>query len=195
MPTLTNFNYIPSYLPCVDIYSSMLHAEEINVNTNYFFTRHSQIKINRTTIGSKIGPVNLTIPIIKPSSKEESKIDKLIISTHGNWEHVHWGAIFSSYGKAPFFEHLAPLLEPFYINRSTDNFLLFCNSINRVVEDFIMLPHPLNKMKFTQSTHINSTYYQIWDFSKIGFLPSLSILDIAMHLGPEAYPHLLIHCC
>ena len=189
------FNYVPSYLPSVDIYSSMLRADNIVTNLNFFFTRHSQHKVNKTFIGSNSGSIALTIPIVKPKDRESSRIDRLLISNHGNWEHNHWGAIYSSYGKAPFFEHLAPLIQPFYFNRSTDNFLLFCSSINKVVEDFIMLPSPFYSFSKTPKKFI--PYYQLWNQNSDNstFIPSLSILDIAMHLGPEAFPHLLFFGC
>ena len=190
------FNYIPSYLPSVDIYSSMLRADDIITDLNFFFTRHSQYKVNKTLIGSNSGTIALTIPIVKPKDRESSRIDKLIISDHGNWEHNHWGAIYSSYGKAPFFEHLAPLIQPFYINRFTDNFLLFCTSLNKVVESFIMLPSPINSAPKISNSSFHH-YYQLWNQNpdNSAFIPSLSILDIAMHLGPEAYPHLLYFGC
>lgn len=190
------FKYIPSYLPSVDIYSSMLRADNIITNFNFYFSRHSLYKINKTFIGSNSGAIALTIPIVKPKDRESSRIDNLIISNHGNWEHNHWGAIYSSYGKAPFFEHLAPLIQPFYFNRSTDNFLQFCTSLNKVVEDFIMLPSPIHTAPKICNAKF-APYYQLWhqssDFNS--FIPSLSILDIAMHLGPEAYPHLLYFGC
>lgn len=192
-PIPLNFNYITSYLPNVDIYKHILTADSVSFSCDFYFSRHSDIKINKTLIGSNSGPVSLTIPIVKPKDKLNSRIDNLIISSHGNWEHTHWGAIYSSYGKAPFFEHLAPLLLPFYTNRFTDNFFLFCNTLNKVIEDFIMLPPNFYSKKLSSNINL-SPYYQIWNqtVEKKSFIPSLSILDIAMHLGPEAFPHLLL---
>ena len=51
-------------------------------------------EVNRTRIIGANGVQTLTIPLVKPPKGSATSVKDLQISEHGEWEHVHWGAIF-----------------------------------------------------------------------------------------------------
>lgn len=46
--------------------------------------------------------------------KRASALPRVMLSDHGNWRHTHLGALNAAYGRAPYFQHFMPLLEPVY---------------------------------------------------------------------------------
>ena len=49
-----------------------------------------------------------------PRLNRASALPKLMLSDHGNWRHVHIGALNAAYGRAPYFQHFMPLLNVVY---------------------------------------------------------------------------------
>lgn len=150
---------------------------------------------NHCNIIGPNGVQALTIPLVKPNKGSHTPLRELEISTHGNWEHLHWGALFSSYGKAPFFEHVASDLEGLY--RSHSRWLVDFNlALHQLVVDFMQLPISIDttstavdsipKQLYTKTPSIDDEvrYYQIWE-QRFGFAPGLSILDLMMNEGPQ----------
>ena len=56
--------------------------------------------------------MTLSIPIEKPSGKVLTR--DVRISSHDNWQHLHWTAIESAYQSSPFFEYYQEDLRPFF---------------------------------------------------------------------------------
>lgn len=67
---------------------------------------HDPKSLRRTLIDSPEGPVWLSVPIAKGPG--------LRISDHGNWPHVHLGAINARYGRYPYFTFLFDQLRDAY---------------------------------------------------------------------------------
>lgn len=68
--------------------------------------------------------------------KHKDTLPSLIMSEHGNWRHVHLGALEASYGRTPFFGHLFPDIKRIYeepLTRLED----FNVGLLEVIEDFI----------------------------------------------------------
>lgn len=158
--------------------------------------------LNHCNICGANGPLTLTIPILKENFNLRTPMRDVKISNHGNWRHLHWGAIFSAYGKSPFFEYAAPELEAIY--HGNQKFLLdFNNELQAFLADFFALPvnfsepstehtptsnfcNLVGEKKPDQIDWINNVaYYQHWA-ARYGFLPNLSILDLVMNTGREA---------
>lgn len=103
---------IPStYLAPIPFYKAMVQSDVTLIEQwdNYV----KQTFRNRCIITGANGKQVLTIPVEKPASGK-SLMKDLRISDHGNWRHLHWNALESSYGKSPFFEYYADDLRPFY---------------------------------------------------------------------------------
>ena len=79
----------------------------IDINSHYI----KQTYTNRCSIITANGVQDLTIPVIKP--KEKTAIKDIRISSHDNWQQLHWRAIQSAYNSTPFFEYFLRRLPPF----------------------------------------------------------------------------------
>lgn len=150
---------------------------------------------NRCQITGPNGVQTLSIPIQKPDGVKAFMRD-IRISDHGNWQHLHWNALVSSYGKSPFFEYYADDIRPFYepqpspflvdYNEAILHKLLQLLDMEQVVvqrtpryqghADGLSLQPPLLKP---------APYYQVFQ-ARHGFTPDLCILDLLFNMGPES---------
>lgn len=71
---------------------------------------------NRCVIAAANGPLSLSIPVERPAEMSASQclMKDIRISNHGNWRHIHWQALVSSYSESPFFEYYADDIRPFF---------------------------------------------------------------------------------
>jgi hypothetical protein len=145
----------------------------------------------------------LTLPLVKPAT---GAVNTLEISEHGDWRRTHWGAVFSAFGKSPFFEYIADDLKAIYENREITSLLEFNKSINDLVIDFLDLPLSIEYLDtlpedcdgvedFRGKVGMSATdnldwlkdqqYWQVWR-DRHGFKTDQSILDLLMTNGREA---------
>ena len=174
----------------------------IDIHSHYL----KQTYTNRCTIITANGIQDLTIPIIKP--KKKTPIKDIRISTHDNWQQLHWRTIQSAYNSTPFFEYFCDDYAPFYekkyeflldfnikIQQKTLELLNF-SKIEFTLSDSYIEPsnfitkdlrEMINPKKFDVSLYnnLNTPYYQIFN-QKFGFIPNLSIIDLLFNMGNEA---------
>ena len=162
--------------------------------------RHSH---HRYVIDGPNGAQQLTVPIVASTATLSTPLRDVRIAEHGNWRRLHWGALFSAYGRSPYFDYIADELEPIIMGRQT--FLLDLNmAIHHLVVDFMDLPlhttllsalpaAPVGDLDWRAATSLRHgdgldvrdvPYYQVWN-ARYGFRPAMSILDMAMNLGRE----------
>ena len=192
-----------TYLGNILYYIHLVKGEcIIDIHSHYI----KQTYTNRCTILSTNGPQDLTIPIIKP--KEKTPIKDIRISSHDNWQQLHWRAIQSAYNSTPFFEYFCDDYLPFYhkkwdflldfnieIQQKTLELLNFQKIEPTLSECYIEhsnfitkdLREVINPKKFnvTLYNELSNPYYQIFD-SKFGFTPNLSIIDLLFNMGNES---------
>lgn len=174
-------------------YASLLKPNEVYFDINIPYNK--MWAINRCNILSANGIQTLTVPLVKPKYGAKTPLKDLEISTHGNWEHLHWGALFSAYGKTPFFEYIEADLHHIFENHS--KWLIDFNfSIHQFVVDLMQLPiknavSPENGLIMpneltTKNLDMEQTvpYYQLWQ-ERYNFVPGLSIIDLFMNEGPH----------
>ena len=189
-PGVTPFSSM--YAGSVQYYARMVAAGEVAIVTDEPISRRDKTH-HRCDIIATNGPQTLAIPIEKVTSWHGYTMKDVRISEHGDWRVLHWRAIYSAYGKTPFFEYVAPELEAL-INRG-DHWLLDCNvALHELIVDFLDLPivthyadaagtgiTPCRIKPAEAPVH----YHQIWE-PKYGFAGNLSILDLLMNKGREA---------
>lgn len=184
-----------------------LNRAEVSFIERYDSYRKQTFR-NRCVIATTNGLQALTIPVERPDDGLHSTAMKdLRISDHGNWRHLHWHALMSSYSESPFFEYYADDIRPFYERRWDflyDFNMEACNTVCSILDirpniqptteyikkddlpediiDFreaIAPKHPAEDADFTPRR-----YYQVFE-RKLGFQPNLSILDLLFNMGPE----------
>ena len=125
----------------------------------------------------------------------------IVLSEHGNWRHNHWGALYSAYGRTPFFDYFADDLKSVYFDSSVTTLGMLNLAIHDAVVDFLGLPlvsvavgceiaeesEEIADCRDGILTELPKVgeYYQIWK-DRHGFQPSLSILDLLFNVGREA---------
>ena len=109
MKTLNSTILPLTYLGNIFYYAHLIQGGcTIDIHSNYI----KQTYTNRCSILTTNGIQDLTIPIIKP--KEKTPIKDIQISTHDNWQQLHWRTIQSAYNSTPFFEYFCDDYAPFY---------------------------------------------------------------------------------
>ena len=123
----------------VRCYAAMVKAGEVVIDATerHLPLRHSH---HRYVIDAPNGPVKLTVPLVGSTNAMPVMMRDVLVSEHGNWRHLHWGALFSSYGKSPFFDFIADDLHRIIIEGHQQNLLDLNMELHQLVVDFMDLP-------------------------------------------------------
>ena len=161
--------------------------------------RHSH---HRYRIDGPNGVQTLTVPLMGSTNNMMTPLRDVLISEHGDWRRLHWGALFSAYGRSPYFDYVADDLSR-VINGGQRYLQEFNAQMHEVIVDFMDLPLETRVMakdecpedvmdlrgrigmKKPDTLSIsNVPYYQMWQGQE-GFRQDLSILDLMMNMGRE----------
>ena len=161
--------------------------------------RHSH---HRYRIDGPNGIQTLTVPLVGSTNNMATPLRDVLISEHGDWRRLHWGALYSAYGRSPYFDYVADDLSR-VIHGSQRYLHEFNSQLHELVVDFMDLPLETRQsggdnlpegvtdlrrriaMKRPDTLPIgNVPYYQMWQ-AQGGFKPDLSILDLMMNYGRE----------
>ena len=89
-----------TYFGPVQWYQKLYRYQQVLIEHHETFVKQSYR--NRCLIATAQGTQALTVPVVH---ENHDSIDKIRISDHGNWRHLHWQAITSAYGDSPFLEY------------------------------------------------------------------------------------------
>ena len=185
------------YAGSVDYYAAMLRYGKVAIDLSEPFDKHHK-HLNRMDIVGTNGCQQLSVSLQKPNRR--MAVGEVALSSHGNWRHTHWGALFSAYGRTPFFDYFADDLKQIYTDESIQTIASLNLTLHAAVIDFLDLDIETvvvdNKNDLAASDALNlrdgvlteqtlEPYYQIWS-SKFGFQPNQSILDLLFNVGREA---------
>lgn len=190
----------PHYLGNLEYFTLLLNSEGFILEVNDHFLK--QTYRNRCYINAPSGKKPLIVPV---SYDHRTKMKDVKIDYSQTWLRDHWGAFYSSYGKAPFFDFFAEEFRGVWEERTA--FLLDLNlKMMTLCLKLVQLDRPI---AITDSYHL-STENNTLDFRnrilpKISFdqrdlfLPfpyiqnfgsnfvaNLSIIDLLMCEGPRA---------
>ncbi|MGM9802951.1 MAG: WbqC family protein [Muribaculaceae bacterium] len=188
-----------AYLGSVRYYAAMLAAEQCVISSSEQALTHKW-EHNHAMICGPNGVQQLVVPIVKTNYNSHTPMCDVMISEHGNWRHLHWGALFSSYGKSPFFDYIADDLHRCIMGGQ--RYLIDLNmDLHRLVVEFLDLPiaSSLEQQVPAQAVDLRGKaggklidertadvpYYQLWA-ERTGFVPNLSIIDLLCNEGREA---------
>ncbi len=192
----------------VRCYAAMVKAGKmvIDATERQLPLRHSH---HRYVIDAPNGAVKLTVPLEGSTNAMPVMMKDVLISEHGNWRHLHWGALFSSYGKSPFFDFVADDLHRIIAQGNQRHLLELNMQLHQLIVEFMDLPI-VTSVATTQDEVemaldngacdmrgkmggkrgdrlpiVNVPYYQMWSQRHGGFNAGLSILDLLMNEGRE----------
>ena len=197
----------------VRAYAAMLAAGAVYVDSQErnLPLRHSH---HRYAILGPNGVQKLTLPLVGATNAMHVPMCDVRVSEHANWRHLHWGALFSAYGRTPYFDYIADDLHALLTGGDCDDpgdLLGFNHRLEQLIIEFLDLPIEVRPLphsfsQFTEDQECISCcdlrgvlgakrpdslpiadipYHQLWA-DRHGFTPNLSILDLLMNEGREA---------
>ena len=191
-----------AYAGSVRYYAAMLACERVIVDTGERKRKTPWCAHHCRVTGANDEQI-LTLPLVKPAT---GAVGTLELSEHGDWRRTHWGAVFSAFGKSPFFEYIADDLKAIYENRDITSLAEFCKAIHALVVDFLDLPINVEyvdslpeitddvvdmrgKVGMASIDELpwieNCEYWQVWK-DRHGFKCDQSIYDLLMTNGRES---------
>lgn len=193
------------YLPNAYWFSLFLQSADVLIEREENFVKSTDR--NRCTIAGANGALLLTIPLA--GGRDTHRLYRETkIAMVDNWPSRHWQSIRSAYGGAPFFEHYAPKLEPFYLHQEHTSLfefnaalldaVLFMLKVTKKItytDSYLPIYEGVNdkrsalKKSGVEQIHF-PRYYQLFE-ARNGFQANLSIIDLIFHLGPQAKDYLL----
>ena len=187
-----------AYWAPIDWYAALLAHDEVIVDGYEHYVK--QTWRNRCRIVMPDGVQDLVLPVEAASS--HAAVRDLRISDHGQWQHHHWNALQTAYGRSPFFEYYADEIAPFYerhhaflLDFNEELRMLVCRflQIEKTVElseAFVKATTEVDDLRQAFSPRVlpktdMRPYYQVFS-QQVGFQPHLSIADLLFNMGPEA---------
>lgn len=167
---------------------------------------------HRCVIADTRGPLLLTVPIRKSTDTDRHSPllwSDIAISDHGQWWQDIDVSLASAYGRTPFYEFYIDRLRKFFDRQTPDAFRsvadldIACDAAIRAILGLATVP--TYKSSISESDRLREPqnaservyaktllpqlqtveYYQVRR-DRLGFIPSLSILDLIFNLGPES---------
>ncbi len=190
-----------AYLGPVSYYCQLYANRHVLIEQHEHYIK--QTYRNRCIIAAPGGTQALTVPIVR-QDPSHNEIKDILVSDHGNWQHLHWQALVTAYTTSPYFEYYADDFRPFY-EKQWKYLFDFNETLLETVCQLIDL-HPdieltqeyqagyegrdlrnliSPKQKDTPPYFTPKRYYQVFEQSN-GFIPDLSIIDLLFNMGPES---------
>lgn len=186
------------YLPSLEYFCSLLQHDEVVIEAHEYFEKQSYR--NRCIIQTTNKIDTLTVPV--QNGNKKILIRDLKIDYSQDWIRRHWGAIYSGYGKSPFFEYYSEYFKKI-LDKKPDflfdlNFellticlkllrleknIIFTENYEKTVEnDFRGQIHP------KRSFEDNEVYEPVVYRQNFGneFEPNLSIMDLLFCQGNQS---------
>lgn len=131
----------------------------------------------RTIVGNPSSPMTLSVAIEGGASilKRKGTESRAVISMHGNWPHVHLGAIEAIYGRMPYYQHIMPGLRDILMDLPEK-----LSGLNRKVHLWLS-----SFFQSDEAIRIGDSVLLRGDEIKDRLEPELSIIDALMRFGPE----------
>lgn len=192
----------PHYLGSLEYYCLVLQSESVVLEVNDRFQK--QTYRNRSYL---LG-ANGVLPLIVPVSYSNQTITKDVTIDHlQRWKKDHWGAFYSAYGKAPFFEYFSDSFsevwekkQKYLVDLCVDFLSLTMRLLQKDVHislskefidnhDFDYRNTVIPKKSFShRKIYRPKPYPQLFSNN---FNPNLSIIDLLLCEGPNA-PEIIV---
>ena len=194
----------PALCGSIGYYALMASHRNVVIDRYCRYDKRRKL-MHRYDIADVNGRLTLTVPIAKP--RIGATWNDAGVSAHGGWWNIHKVALWSAYGRTPFFEYyideLMPYLQPrdgiqpeslMDLNISFDAIIRRIAGIEsniryeltqtekELIDKKDCLISDYRNSNFDLNTPIE--YYQV-RASQQGFIPNLTMLDLIFNMGPE----------
>ncbi|MBP5659226.1 MAG: WbqC family protein [Paludibacteraceae bacterium] len=165
-----------AYLAPEAWFKAFFKADEVQIEVQESFVK--QTYRNRCLIHDAQGnEIVLTVPVMKVEHKQLTR--NVQISYQQHWQHQHWMALKSAYGKSPYWDYYADFFAPFYTGQTK-----WLIELNEGLHDVIVrLLHNQPNEQLARLAH--TTSYMQADLEQY-WGNGTSILDTLMERGPLA---------
>ncbi|MFN8355757.1 MAG: WbqC family protein [Spirosomataceae bacterium] len=190
------------YLPSLEYFTRLLAHPHVSIEVHEYYQKQSYR--NRCYIQTANKVDLLSIPVQEGNRK--IPIRDVRIDYQQDWVRRHWGAIYSAYGKASYFEYFSYLFEPVYFKKPVFLFdfnwelLTICLKLLGVDSNKIRLTEKYETADNLTFTDLRSVitpkkqyserlfYHPVAYRQNFGneFEPNLSILDLLFCQGKQA---------
>lgn len=191
----TELPSFPPYLPSAGWYARWLHHRlEGLSDTEAIEAANRDLKprlrdMSRTRIAGRRDIVALSLPI--QGGRSVALPDLLKVSAHGDWQRVHFGAIFSGLGKYPYFQEYSPEIESIYRSAEAGTPLSHINlRMHKAVAERILGDALIQEAKALLSSDPARAARLAKDYPPTGETDS-SLLSTVMTFGPHTIFSLL----
>lgn len=190
------------YLPPVSWCAAAWNSEDVYIEACENYQKGSLR--NRCHIAGPNGAQRLSIPLVK-GKHQQTPIREVRIAYDEPWQRQHWRTVKTAYGNAPFFEHYAGDLAPFYEKRCEFLFDFNLDLLALILQKklgwkgrFVMTREWQPASKWAAATDLRAAfsgepagwpewfyparYPQVFE-ERNGFLPNLSLLDLLFCCG------------
>ena len=184
-----------AYLPSVEYFWHLSRGGCV-VDLGEHFVKRSER--NRARILATDGVMELTAHV-RHANRPGQPVGDVRLDYSKRWQHQHWGALVASYRSSPYFDHYAPLFEPFY--RRSPEFLADLDlGLLEVLCRQARIPMPELSERYVEAApgdtdlrpkhregpaFIAEPYYQVFS-DRMPFEANLSFADLLFAEGPEA---------
>lgn len=189
---------LPStYLGSIEYFANLAQrGGECVVDIHEHYIKRSER--NRAQIMTANGIMPLSVHIVN-ANRPRTPMHKVRIDYSKRWQHQHWVAIVSAYRSSPYFEHYAPLIEPFY-TAHYDSLVEFNTALTSRLMQLLGIEGGLHlseeyveaaagdidlRIKKRESHFDSPHYFQLFS-DRFPFEPNLSVLDLLFAEGPAA---------
>lgn len=189
---------LPStYLGSIEYFANLAQrGGECVVDIHEHYIKRSER--NRAQIMTANGIMPLSVHVVN-ANRPRTPMHKVRIDYSKRWQHQHWVAIVSAYRSSPYFEHYAPLIEPFY-TAHYDSLVEFNTALTSRLMQLLGIEGGLHlseeyveaaagdidlRIKKRESHFDSPHYFQLFS-DRFPFEPNLSVLDLLFSEGPAA---------